>query len=107
MDLSGKNVEIRYHNSGSRAVQAVEFTLIKPASVSDAPEVVAHYSTRGTVNVKQETTAVFHGPAGSSDLRGAVLSKSLEVQVTRVVFTDQSTWRPGRENTCKVAFSAR
>lgn len=105
VDANGKDVSIRYYNSATRTVQAVGFTLIKPAGGSDAPEVIAHYSARETLNLKEETTAVFRRLAGNSDLSGAALSEPLEVRVTRVVFTDRSTWMPARKNTCTIPLS--
>ena len=107
-DLSGKNVEIRYYNSGSRVVQAVEFTLERPQAGQNEPAVLARYSARETVHPKIERTAVFRRPAGKLDANSeAAQVEALEVEVTRVVFTDQSTWKPGPENTCKVSFSPR
>lgn len=107
MDPNGKNVEIRYYNSGSRAVAAVEFTLTRPLARQNEPMVIAHYSAKETLHKNVEKTAVFQRPDGKSDLDEAAQAEELEVQVTRVVFTDQSTWKPGRENTCKISFSPR
>lgn len=105
VDTTEKNVVIRYYNSGARAVQAVEFTLTRPGAGQNQPGVITHYSARGNLRPKSETTAVFRRPAGSGGPAEAATVESLEVQVTRVVFADQSTWRPARENTCKVSFS--
>lgn len=107
VDPNGKSVAIRYYNAGSRAVQAVEFTLTRPQAGQNEPAVVARYAARQTLHPKIEKTAVFQRPAGKSDLNEAAQGEALEVQVTRVVFMDHSTWRPGRENTCKVSFSPR
>lgn len=107
VDPTEKNVVIRYYNSGTRAVQAVEFTLTRPRAGQNDSGVITHFSARGTLHPKSETTAVFLRPTRSSDLGAAATVESLEVQVTRVVFTDQSTWTPVRKNTCKVLFSPR
>jgi len=107
VDRNGRNVLIRYYNSGGRAVQAVEFTLQRPQARQNEPAVLSRYSARETLHPKIEKTAVFRLPSGKSDLNEAAQVEELEVQVTRVVFTDHSTWKPGRENTCKVSFSPR
>jgi hypothetical protein len=106
IDPSGKNVAIRYYNSGSRAVQAVEFTLKGPRSGQNEPAALARYSAGETIQPKAEKTAFFQRPAEKSDDIGeAAQVEELEVQVTRVVFTDQSTWRPTSEDTCKIPLS--
>lgn len=108
VDASGKNVEIRYYNSGSRAVQAVEFTLQRPQGGQNDSTVPYRYSTRDTLHPSTDKVAVFRRPVGRPDnIREAAQAEELEVQVTRVVFTDQSTWKPGRADTCKVSFSPR
>jgi hypothetical protein len=107
LDPSGKSVAIRYYNSGNRAVQAVEFTLKGPKVGQNEPSVIARYAARLTLHPKVEQTAVFRRAAGESDFNEAAEVEALEVQVTRVVFMDQSTWSPVRENTCKVSFSPR
>lgn len=107
VDPTEKNVVIRYYNSGTRAVQAVEFTLARPGVGPNEATVVTHFSARGTLHPKSETTAVFRRPTRSSTLGEAATVESLDVQVTRVAFTDQSTWTPGHENACKVTFSPR
>jgi hypothetical protein len=105
VDANRKDISIRYYNSTTRTIQAVGFTMIKRARGSDAPEVLAHFSTRMTLNVKRETTAAFHSPAGNSDLSGSALSERFEVRVTRVVFIDRSTWRPSGRDTCTFLLS--
>ncbi len=108
VDPNRKTVAIHYYNSGSRAVQAVEFTVKRPQEGQNEPVVLTHYSAREILHPNVEKTAVFRRPAGKSDdISEAAQVEALEVQVTRVVFTDQSTWKPGRENTCKVSFSPR
>jgi hypothetical protein len=102
VDPSGKNVAIRYYNAGSRMVAAVQFTLTRPQAGQTKTVVIARYGARLTLQSKTEQTAVFERPPEESDL-----NEELEVQVTRVVFMDRSTWRAGRENTCKVSFSPR
>jgi hypothetical protein len=107
VEPSGKIVAIRYYNSGSRAVQAVEFALTRPQAGQNEPAAIARYAARQTLHPKIEKTAVFNRSAGESDPNESAQVEALEVQVTRVVFTDQSTWKAGRDNTCKVLFSPR
>jgi hypothetical protein len=107
VDPTGRNVAIRYYNSGSSPVQAVEFILTRPQAGQNEPTVIARYAARQTLHPKIEKTAVFQRPPGESDFNEAAEVEALEVQVTRVVFLDQSTWRSGRENVCKVSFSPR
>jgi hypothetical protein len=107
IDPNGKTVVIRYYNSGSRAVQAVEFTVQRPQAGQNESAVLARFSAREILHPKVEKIAVFQRPSGKSDLIEAAQVDALEVQVTRVVFTDQSMWKPSRENTCKVSFSLR
>lgn len=101
------DVVIRYYNSGGRAVQAVEFALTGPQAGQNELAIIARYAARQTLHSKVEKTAVFQRPLGESNLNEAAQVEALEVQVTRVVFTDQSTWRASRDNTCKVSFSPR
>ena len=108
IDLKRKRLAIHYYNSDKRTVQAVEFTLRRSQQGKNDSTVVSYYSTRETLQPKTDKTAVFHRPVGKSDdISEAAQAEELEVQVTRVVFTDRSTWKPGRENTCKISFSPR
>jgi hypothetical protein len=107
-DPNGRTVAIRYHTSGSREVQSVEFTLKGPRPGPNGTAVIARFSARQTLHQRIERTAVFGWPAGKSDgISEAAQVENLEVQVTRVVFTDESTWKLGRADTCKVSFSPR
>jgi hypothetical protein len=101
VDPNEKRVTIRYYNSGGRVVQAVEFTVRGLQAGQGESAVIARYSARQILSPKIEKTAVFERFAGRSDLN------VLEVEVMRVMFTDQTMWKPGRENTCKVSFSPR
>jgi hypothetical protein len=105
IDPNGKTVAIRYYNSGTRAVQAVAFTLTKPEAGQNKPQVLARYSAKRLLHPKRERTVSFHNHLGESGLSGAAQVESLEVQVTSVAFTDQSTWTPPRDNPCKVSLS--
>jgi hypothetical protein len=108
IDSHNKDISIRYYNSGVRVVQAVEFTLQRPQAEQKDSAVLSRYSAVGTLHPKAEKTAVFRCPARKSDgISEAAQVEDLELQVTRVVFTDQSTWKPGRADTCKVSFSPR
>jgi hypothetical protein len=103
----GGKVAIRYYNRGSRAVQAVEFVLIRPRAGQNEPAVIARYSARRPLYPKIEKTVIFQHPRAESYLNETAHGEALDVQVTRVVFVDHSTWRPGRKNACRVAFSLR
>ena len=107
VDPSGKSVSIRYYNSGNRAVQAVDFTLKGLQVGQNEPAVIARYAARLTLHPKVEQTAVFRRPAGELDLNEIAEVEALELQVTRVVFADRSTWTPSHENPCKVSISHR
>jgi hypothetical protein len=66
VDPNGKSVAIRYYNSGSRTVQAVEFALTRPQFGQNEPAVIARYAARQTLHPKIEKTAVF--PASTREV---------------------------------------
>jgi len=105
IDLQGQKVTTRYYNSGTKAVTAIEFIVTRFGGSPDVREALAHYSTRVALNGNREATAIFHGQVESSDLSESAEAGSLEVQVTRVVFADQSTWKATNKNPCKIPLS--
>lgn len=100
LDGNGKNVTIRYYNSGVRSVRDVQFVLTEDTGLS-GQSVLANFSAKGILHPKQERMAVF------PNIGGMALSGNVEVEVKRVSFGDRSTWMAPRKNTCKVVFAAR
>ena len=105
LDSSGRSLIVRYFNSGTRTVRAVQFTLTKPEAGQNDRSVMATYSAAGTLRPNRDRTAVFENPTERSGLIDEVLTGPVEVSVTRVVFSDLSTWKPPGANQCKISFS--
>jgi len=99
LDSNGKNVTIRYYNSGARSVRDVQFVLTEDTGLS-GQLVLANFSATGILQPKQERVAVFPNTGGMN------LNGNVEVEVKRVSFGDRSTWTAPHKNTCKVLFTA-
>jgi hypothetical protein len=97
VDASGKNVAIRYYNSGTRPVRDVQFILTTEDTRPAGQSTPKHFSARGVLRPKQERVAVFSKPDGMA-LIGTV-------EVVRVSFSDLSTWKAPHDNPCKVQFA--
>lgn len=104
VEAHGKEVTIRYYNSDARVVQAVEFVETRGGSGTGSQDILTYYSTRERVNMKREATAMFRRPVKNFDVTEAP-AQPVDVQVTRVVFIDRSTWKSGPDNTCRVVFT--
>jgi hypothetical protein len=92
VDASGKSITIRYYNSGTHIVRAVQFVLTKENA---HPSAVGNFSARDVVRPKQEGKLVF------PNIHGSVFDESMELEVERVSYADQSTWVASGHNTCK------
>jgi hypothetical protein len=93
LDAIGKSVTIRYYNSGTHIVRAVQFVVTNENSRPYS--VIGNFSARDIVRPKQERKSVF------PNIHGTVFNESMELEVERVTFSDQSTWIASGDNTCK------
>jgi len=59
VDASGKNVTIRYYNSGVRLVRDVQFVLTTEDKEPSGQPVLTNFSARGVLRPKQERVALF------------------------------------------------
>jgi len=100
LDANGKNVSIRYYNSGARSVRDVQFVLTEDIGLS-GQSVLASFSARGILHPTQERVVVFPN-TGRMNLNGNV-----EVEVKRISFSDRSTWAAPRNNICRILLTAR
>jgi hypothetical protein len=104
LDASTKSLSIRYYNAGRRVVRGVQFALVE-RGLSNGNAPVASYSVEGSLYLKHETTTLFKHRLPKSVLVDAASTGLLEVQVTRLVFNDLSTWSAPAENPCTVSVS--
>jgi hypothetical protein len=105
LDSTGKNLSIRYYNSGTQVVRAVQFTLTKTEGGKQDRSVIATYGAGGTLRAKNEKTVVFKGRVDESSLIYTAPTGSVEVLVVRVAFADLSAWNPLRDNPCRVSLT--
>src|ERR1700688_1166336 len=94
LDAIGKSVTIRYYNSGTHIVRAVQFVVIDENSRTYS--VVGNFSARNVVRPKQQGKLVF------PNAHGTAFKEGMELEVERVSFADYSTWVASGDNACKV-----
>lgn len=105
LDPAKNQVTFRYQNSTPRQVTAVQLTVTRGGRYSQRLEILANYSRRETLGIKQTVKATMGITPPSSDTNAWIEGGLFEVGVVRVVFEDGSTWRATRNKTCKASVS--
>jgi len=89
VDASGKNVTIRYYNSGVRLVRDVQFVLTTEDKEPSGQPVLTNFSARGVLRPKQERVALFPRRGGMGGWPTSSLISAFEVPRPCRVFLRQ------------------
>jgi len=70
---TGNNLVVRYYNSGTKTIKAVQFTLGVPDAGPSRQSTVASYGAGDTLSPKHERSAFFKSDAQTSSFSGETL----------------------------------
>lgn len=103
---SAGNIVIGYENSGTRTVRAVQFNLVTANPSNGQRALIATYNVAETLRPQRSAGATFKS-AGQPKNIYSDADGSMVLMVSKVQFSDLTTWTPALTDVCEVSFPSR